>query len=92
GKAWTDAWRKRLSEQGLPDEDVSRIMRQYNPAVIPRNHHVDAALTAAERGDFAPTHALLDVLRKPYDYEADYGRYVSSGPPRSYPYQTFCGT
>ena len=92
GKAWLAAWRKRLGEQGLPDEDVIRLMRQHNPAVIPRNHHVEAALMAAERGDFKPTHALLDVLRKPYDYEADYGRYVSPGPPRTYPYQTFCGT
>lgn len=92
GKAWLSAWQKRLGEQGLPDEDVIRLMRQHNPAVIPRNHHVEAALTAAERGDFGPTQVLLDVLRKPYDYEADYGRYVSPGPPRTYPYQTFCGT
>ncbi|TCI79887.1 YdiU family protein [Exiguobacterium sp. SH0S1] len=92
GKAWLSAWRKRLAEQALPDEDVTRLMRQHNPAVIPRNHHVESAITSAERGDFGPTTALLDVLRKPYDYEADYGRYVSPGPERTYPYQTFCGT
>ncbi|WP_070327712.1 protein adenylyltransferase SelO [Exiguobacterium aurantiacum] len=92
GKDWLSAWRKRLAEQALPDEDVTRLMRQHNPAVIPRNHHVEAAITSAERGDFGPTTALLDVLRQPYDYEADYGRYVSPGPERTYPYQTFCGT
>lgn len=92
GKAWLDAWRKRLAEQGLPDADVTRLMRQHNPAVIPRNHHVETAITAAERGDYGPTHALLETLRKPYDYEADYGRYVSPGPERTAPYQTFCGT
>lgn len=92
GKAWLAAWRKRLGEQGLPDEDVTRLMRQHNPAVIPRNHHVESAIQAAARGDFEPTHALLVVLRSPYDYEADYGCYVSPGPPRTVPYQTFCGT
>lgn len=92
GKAWLAAWQKRLSEQGLPEADVTRLMRQYNPAVIPRNHHVESAIQAAERGDFEPTHALLDVLRNPYDYEADYSRYVSPGPPRMVPYQTYCGT
>ncbi|MCC9623345.1 YdiU family protein [Thalassospira sp. MA62] len=91
GKAWIDAWRKRLSEQGLPDEDVSRIMRQYNPAVIPRNHHVEKAIQAAERGDFGPTEALLTILRDPYNYDQP-SEYVSAGPPRTYPYQTFCGT
>lgn len=92
GKAWLAAWRKRLGEQGLPDEDVTRLMCQHNPAIIPRNHHVETAIQAAARGDFAPTESLLAVLREPYDYEADYGRYVSPGPPRTYPYQTFCGT
>ncbi|MEJ6527336.1 protein adenylyltransferase SelO [Exiguobacterium sp. USCH10] len=91
GKAWIDAWQKRLSEQGLPDEDVSRIMRQYNPAVIPRNHHVEKAIQAAERGDFGPTEALLTILRDPYNYDQP-SEYVSAGPPRTYPYQTFCGT
>ena len=91
GKAWIQAWRKRLSEQGLPNEDVVRIMRQYNPSVIPRNHHVEKAIQAAERGDFRPTEALLEALRDPYNYERS-SEYISPGPPRTYPYQTFCGT
>ncbi|MCT4784705.1 hypothetical protein NQG56_00005, partial [Exiguobacterium aestuarii] len=91
GKAWLDAWQKRLSEQGLPNEDVGRIMRQYNPSVIPRNHHVEKAIQAAERGDFGPTEALLEILRDPYNDDQP-SEYVSAGPPRTYPYQTFCGT
>ncbi|WP_214827676.1 protein adenylyltransferase SelO [Exiguobacterium algae] len=91
GKAWIQAWRKRIGEQGLPNEDVVRIMRQYNPSVIPRNHHVEKAILSAERGDFGPTEALLQVLREPYNYDHS-SEYVSPGPPRTYPYQTFCGT
>ncbi|WP_215142061.1 protein adenylyltransferase SelO [Exiguobacterium qingdaonense] len=90
GKAWIDAWRKRLSDQG-PDKDVRQFMRQHNPAVIPRNHHVEKAIQAAERGDFGPTEALLMILRDPYNYDKP-SEYVSAGPPRTYPYQTFCGT
>lgn len=92
GKAWLAKWRKRIGEQGLPEEDVIRIMRQHNPAVIPRNHHVEKTILAAERGDFGPTETLLEVLRDPYNYEKDMTHYVSPGPPRTYPFQTFCGT
>lgn len=92
GDAWIAAWQERLSQQGIPDEDVTRLMRQHNPVVIPRNYHVEHAVRSAERGDFAPTHALLDVLRDPYNYEIDPGGYASAGPATSIPYQTFCGT
>ena len=43
-------------------------MRAVNPAYIPRNHLVEAALNAAiERDDFAPFEQLLEVLSRPFD-------------------------
>ena len=43
-------------------------MRAVNPAFIPRNHLVEAALHAAvERQDFAPFEELLEVLSRPYE-------------------------
>ena len=53
-------------------------MRRVNPAFIPRNHRVEAALNAAsERGDFKPFRRLLEILQRPYDDQpeaAEYGR------------------
>ena len=41
-------------------------MRDHNPAIIPRNHAVEAALTAATHQDLAPFHRILTALAHPY--------------------------
>ncbi len=67
------------------------LMRRHNPAVIPRNHHVEAALVAATDGDVSGVERLLAALAAPYDHDRDAGPFNSPGPdPR--PYRTFCGT
>ena len=67
-------------------------MRRHNPAVIPRNHHVEAALEAATGdGDLSVTERLLDVLATPYDHDRDLGLFSAPGPDAQ-PYRTFCGT
>jgi uncharacterized protein YdiU (UPF0061 family) len=65
-------------------------MRQHNPAVIPRNHNVEAALTAATTGDSSVMERLLEVLSTPYDHERDLPEL--SDPSSGGPYRTFCGT
>ncbi len=66
-------------------------MRRHNPAVIPRNHHVEEALEAAtSAGDFSVMERLLDVLATPYDHGRDLPAFSASGSDRSY--RTFCGT
>ena len=47
-------------------------MRQSNPAVIPRNHQVEAVITAAVNGDFDPFHTLLGAVTRPFEMHADY--------------------
>ena len=86
--AWAERWRARLAAEGLA---VSERMRAVNPAVIPRNHLVEAALAAAEQGDFAPFEALLTVLSQPFS-DAAPERFTL--PPREEErvLQTFCGT
>ena len=66
-------------------------MRRHNPAVIPRNHHVEAALEAATGGDLSVTGRLLDVLAAPYDHDRDVSLF-SAPAEGARPYRTFCGT
>ena len=89
---WHVLWRQRLTRQNLTDEEVSNHMRAHNPAVIPRNHKVEEALSAAvENQDFEPMHRLLAVLTQPFhDQVAE--EFTSPAPPTARPYQTFCGT
>jgi uncharacterized protein YdiU (UPF0061 family) len=68
-------------------------MRRVNPAVIPRNHRVQQALSAAvEREDFAPFFELLAVLLRPYDEQGAYLAYAAPAQRDERVLQTFCGT
>ncbi len=65
-------------------------MRAASPAIVPRNHQVEAALAAAERGDLLVMERLLAALSRAFeddDRDADY-----RGPGGVSGYQTFCGT
>jgi uncharacterized protein YdiU (UPF0061 family) len=87
--AWAGRWRMRLAAETIP----AVAMRAVNPAFIPRNHLVEAALAAAvERLDFQPFEDLLSVLSRPFDDDPELGRYAT--PPRDEErvLQTFCGT
>lgn len=82
-EAWLPRWRARAGA-GAAD----RIARA-NPAVIPRNHQVEAALDAATSGDMAPFHALLAAIQQPF---AEAEAYMLPAPTGFGPYVTFCGT
>jgi len=73
-------------------DEAYAAMRAVNPVVIPRNHRVEEALSAAEdRDDLSVLHQLLEVLASPYAAGADLARYQDP-PPDDCGYQTFCGT
>jgi len=68
-------------------------MNAVNPAYIPRNHLVEAALDAAVvQGDMAPFERLLNVLQSPFTERAGFEDYARPAPANFGPYQTFCGT
>jgi uncharacterized protein YdiU (UPF0061 family) len=68
-------------------------MRLVNPAVIPRNHRIEAMIVAAvESGDYAPFGTLATVLSRPYE-DSDAGAPYTAPPlPEERVMQTFCGT
>lgn len=88
---WKALWQERLSRQEETKEAAYQLMRESNPALIPRNHQVEAALKAAEQGDYEVMKDLLDVLSNPYAHTSVQANYEK--PPESdEPYQTYCGT
>ncbi|WP_342512370.1 YdiU family protein [Sporosarcina sp. FSL K6-1522] len=90
---WYELWQERLTRQQASKESVQQLMRDSNPAVIPRNHRVEAALEAAvQRGDYRVMQELLDVLSNPYAYSNQQVNYASLPAPSTSPYQTYCGT
>ena len=81
--AWLPRWRARAGD------GAAQRLAQANPAVIPRNHQVEAALTAATDGDMAPFHALLAAIQAPFS-EAE--PFMLPAPTGFGQYVTFCGT
>jgi len=68
-------------------------MHAHNPAVIPRNHMVEAALAAAtKRNELAPLERLLAALRNPYDDVGQPAALLEPPPLGTPPCHTFCGT
>ncbi|MEK3888828.1 protein adenylyltransferase SelO [Bacillus sp. FSL K6-3431] len=89
---WYNRWISRLDRQEQSKADSQQLMRNNNPAIIPRNHQVEEALTAAvEQGDYRVMERLLDVLSNPYAHSCEQEEY-SILPDSTVPYQTYCGT
>jgi len=67
-------------------------MMATNPALIPRNHLVEAAISQAYDNDFTLFHQLTDRLSKPFDYASE-DEFLATPPrPEQIVQQTFCGT
>ena len=90
---WAARWRERLADEPASPNARREAMRAVNPAVIPRNHLVQAALDAAvSRRDVGPFEALLDALSRPYDDRPGLEPYTQPPEAGQRVYQTFCGT
>ena len=90
---WAPRWRARLAWEPMAPGERSEAMRQVNPAFIPRNHLVEAALEqAVERDDLSAFDALRSVLARPYDDQPEQAAYAAPPPPGGGVYRTFCGT
>ena len=89
---WAESWRARLATEGREPAAVRAAMCGVSPAFIPRNHRIEAMITAALGGDYAPFEELLTILARPYDEQPGFAAYAEPPPPSDAIYRTFCGT
>jgi uncharacterized protein YdiU (UPF0061 family) len=90
---WYELWQTRLGRQEESKASSHELMRNSNPALIPRNYSVEAALEAAvKHGDYSVMNRLLDVLSSPYEHSPEQDDYSTPAEQSSCPYRTFCGT
>lgn len=88
---WLNMWRERLSRQEENEKAVLKIMKNNNPAVIPRNQRVEEALDyAVNKGDYSVLEKLLKVLSEPYSYSQEQEEYTDVKTKVNY--RTYCGT
>ena len=89
---WAAGWRARLAAEPAPPPARASAMRRANPAVIPRNHLVEATLAAALQGDLGPFEALLDATAQPFEDRPGFEQYALPPTQADPSYRTFCGT
>jgi uncharacterized protein YdiU (UPF0061 family) len=90
---WYEQWQARLARQEESKTSACQLMKNSNPAVIPRNHRVEEALEAAvAKGDYSVMERLMDVLSNPYAHSPEQEEYTKLPESSNRPYRTFCGT
>lgn len=90
---WRRKWKIRLDREGNQQNSAVQLMKNSNPAVIPRNHRVEEALDAAVKyKDYSVMERLLNILSKPYAHVPDQTEYAATPSVSSCSYKTFCGT
>ncbi len=89
---WVLKWRQRLASEKAAPAERSAAMKAVNPAFIPRNHRIQAVITAAQAGDFTLFDTLMTVLSKPYEDQPGFMTYTDPPQPDEIVHRTFCGT
>ena len=89
---WTQKWKKRSELNNSTKEKQTKLMRENNPIIIPRNHKVEEALAKAEKGSLDKMKKLLTILKNPYENKNNIDEYLVPAPSSNEKYQTFCGT
>jgi len=93
-KNWLQTWEARLSRQPQSFAQSIVLMDKTNPAIIPRNHLVEEALSAAvDHQTLQPLEQLLSAIASPYSTSGDHDKYAQAPESKfdTY-YKTFCGT
>jgi len=93
-KNWLQAWEARLARQQEDFTQSLTLMDKTNPAIIPRNHLVEDAISAAvDQQSLQPLEQLLSAITTPFSTDAGHSTFTQPPEPNfDTHYKTFCGT
>ncbi len=77
---WAARYAERLRREHSIDAERALRMNLVNPKFVLRNHLADAAIQAAQAGDFGETERLMQVLRRPFDEQVEHEAYAAFPP------------
>jgi len=77
---WLRDYVQRLQQDNRPHSEKGQAMNKANPKYILRNYLSQQAIDKAEQGDFSMVAELLDLMRHPYDEQAEQQHYAAKRP------------
>ncbi|MCP5017261.1 MAG: hypothetical protein GY938_18635, partial [Ketobacter sp.] len=90
---WIEQWQERQQQESLPEAERQQLMRQRNPAYIPRNHRIEEAIQeAVSNNNYKLFNNLHTILKNPFAAQPEHLAYRNPPLPEEAVTQTFCGT
>jgi protein adenylyltransferase len=77
---WFNSYLARLKLDNRSHAERQQIMNRVNPLYVLRNYLAQQAIDLAEQDDFSMAWELLEVLRRPYDFQAGKERFAEKRP------------
>ena len=91
-KNFTIQWKKRLTQENKPNEEITALMNSQNPLYIARNHQIERAIQAAINEDYSVFHEMNQLLQNPFKEQAGMENYTLAPLNNEIVTKTFCGT
>ena len=89
---WQSVWQRRRASNKADSQMTGELMCQANPVVIPRNHHIAAAIEEAESQDYDYLQAAFDRWKSPFEWQDSDTLWAAPPTPTERVTRTFCGT
>jgi uncharacterized protein YdiU (UPF0061 family) len=89
---WQSVWQRRRASNKADSQMAGELMCQANPVVIPRNHHIAAAIEEAESQDYDYLQAAFDRWKSPFEWQDSDTLWAAPPTPTERVTRTFCGT
>ena len=91
-ETWERLWLARRKREKASAMEQTSLMRRSNPAVIARNHRIEAVIKAANSGDYGPFIEIGRILAQPFNLASNDSVYAKAPKPDEEVQRTFCGT
>ncbi len=79
-EGWLDRYVARVRQDGTSDGARRESMNAVNPLYVMRNYLAQLAIDASTAGDHTKVNELLDVMRRPYEYQRGRDEYAEKRP------------
>ncbi|WP_348810805.1 protein adenylyltransferase SelO [Flavobacterium maritimum] len=78
--AWFEQYHNRINLEVLSDAERKEQMNTVNPKYVLRNYMAQLSIDAADKGDYSLLNELFELLKKPYDEQAESQKWFAKRP------------